>query len=189
MWLMKINAKSHLVIENDSNSSVANLSRVADSTDIADLIRRHIFEAKSISKQPANTPLWIKSRADLQIPITSLALTAKYTTRGRQTGRRTGGQTKRMEKQERSGLKHQKNLGESKFTWEKKKRVKTPTEKKRRSVSCKGERGKVSRRGYSCVTIPSGHPSVSNLSASSHIEACVGVKIGRMNYTCRLQPK
>lgn len=173
MWLMKINAKSHLVIENDSNSSVANLSRVADSTDIADLIRRHISEAKSISKQPANTPLWIKARADLQIPITSLALTAKYTTRGRQTGRRTGGQTKRMEKQERSGLKHQKNLGESKCTREKKKRVKTPTEKKRRSVSCKGERGKVSRRGYSCVTIPSGHPSVSNLSASSHIEACV----------------
>lgn len=142
MWLMKINAKSHLVIENDSNSSVANLSRVADSTDIADLIRRHISEAKSISKQPANTPLWIKARADLQIPITSLALTAKYTARGRQTGRRTGGQTKRIEKQERSGLKYQKNLGESKCTWEKKKRVKTPTEKKRRSVSCKAREGR-----------------------------------------------
>lgn len=81
--------KSHLVIENDSSSSVANLAVVADSTDIAGLIRRHIFEAKSISKQPANAPLWIKSRADLQIPITLLILTAKYTTRGRQTGRHT----------------------------------------------------------------------------------------------------
>ncbi len=63
---------------------------MADSTDIADLIPRHIFEAKSISKQPANTPLWIRSWADLQIPITALMLTAKDTARGRQTDRQTG---------------------------------------------------------------------------------------------------
>lgn len=48
--------KSHLVIESGSHSSLANLARVADSTDIAGLIPRHIFEAKSISKQPGNTP-------------------------------------------------------------------------------------------------------------------------------------
>lgn len=46
--------KSHLVVESNSHSSWANLSRVADSTDIAGLTPRHIFEAKSISKQPAN---------------------------------------------------------------------------------------------------------------------------------------
>lgn len=55
--------KSHLVTENDIHSSWANLSRVADRTDIASLIPRHIFEAKSSSKQPANTPLWIRSWA------------------------------------------------------------------------------------------------------------------------------
>ena len=83
--------KSHLVTENDSHRSRANLARVADSTDIAGLIPCHIFEAKSISKQPANTPLWISSRANLQIPITALILTARDTARGRQTDRQTDG--------------------------------------------------------------------------------------------------
>lgn len=82
--------KSHLVTENDTHSSWANVSRVADRTDTASLIPRHIFEAKSISKQPANTPLWIRSWADLQIPITALILTAKDTARGRQTDRQMG---------------------------------------------------------------------------------------------------
>lgn len=82
--------KSHLVNKRDSHSSWANLARVADSTDIAGLIPRHNFEAKSISKQPANTPLWIRSWADLRIPITALVLTAKDTASGRQTDRQAG---------------------------------------------------------------------------------------------------
>lgn len=180
MWLMKINAKSHLVIENDSNSSVANLSRVADSTDIADLIRRHISEAKSISKQPANTPLWIKARADLQIPITSLALTAKYTTRGRQTGRRTGGQTKRMEKQERSGLKYQKNLGESKCTWEKKK---LPLKRREGVWVVKAREGRWADGG---THVWQSHQVIPVSQTFQHLYTS---KLVCMNYTCRLQQK
>lgn len=37
--------KSHLLIENDSHSSLANLARVADSTDMADWNPCHISEA------------------------------------------------------------------------------------------------------------------------------------------------
>ena len=93
--------KSHLVTENDSHRSRANLARVADSTDIAGLIPCHIFEAKSISKQPANTPLWISSRANLQIPITALILTARDTARGRQTDRQTGRWADKQDRGER----------------------------------------------------------------------------------------
>lgn len=82
--------KSHLVVESNCHSSWANLSRVADSTDIAGLTPRHIFEAKSISKQPANARLWIRSWADLRIPITPLVVTAKDAVRGRQTDRQAG---------------------------------------------------------------------------------------------------
>lgn len=54
--------KSHLGTESDSHSFWANLAAVADSTDMAGLIPRHIFEAKSISKQPVITLLlWIRS--------------------------------------------------------------------------------------------------------------------------------
>lgn len=94
MWLMKINA-SHLVIKSGSHSSLANLARVADSTDIAGLIPHHIFGAKSISKQPTNTPLWSRSWADLQILITAFILTAKATASGRQTNRQPGRQAGR----------------------------------------------------------------------------------------------
>lgn len=90
--------KSHLVTENDTHSSWANLFRVADKTDIARLIPQHIFEAKSISKQLANPSPWIRLWTDLQIPITVLILTASDTMRGRQTDRWAGGQTSRTEK-------------------------------------------------------------------------------------------
>lgn len=86
--------KSNLVIESGSHSSLANLATVADSTDIAGLIPRHVFEAKSISKQPAKTSFWIISWADLRIPITALMFADKDPARGRQTeetGRLAGG--------------------------------------------------------------------------------------------------
>lgn len=49
---------------------------MADSTDIDSLILKRAFEAKSVSKQPADTP-WIRSRADLRIPIRASANGAK----------------------------------------------------------------------------------------------------------------
>lgn len=79
--------KSNLVTESGSHSSLANLAVVADSTDIAGLIPRHVFEAKSISKRPAKTPFWIISWADLRIPITVLMFADKDPARGRQTDR------------------------------------------------------------------------------------------------------
>lgn len=100
---MKINA-SHLVIKSGSHSSLANLARVADSTDIAGLIPHHIFGANSISKQPTNTPLWSRSWADLQILITAFILTAKDTASGRQTDRQPGRQAGRWA-DKREGMK------------------------------------------------------------------------------------
>ncbi len=173
--------KSHLVIESDSHSSWADLARVADSTDIAGLIPRHIFEAKSISKQPANTPLWIRSWADLQIPITALMLTAKDTARGRQTDRQTGRWADKRDREAKKRQTHawlkctKKSVCGASCTREKKIRDQNHDEmKRRRRASCKGEGGEVSRRVYSCVTTPSGHPSGLTLSASSQVEACVG---------------
>lgn len=97
-WLIKTNAKSRFASESSFHSSLAIWPQVADNTDIDGLIPWSAFEAKSVSKQPADTPFWIRSWADLRIPIRESAMGAKTTARGRQTDRQAGGQTIREER-------------------------------------------------------------------------------------------
>lgn len=97
-WLIKTNAKSRYASESSFHSSLAIWPQVADNTDIDGLIPWSAFEAKSVSKQPADTPFWIRSRADLRIPIRASAMGAKTTARGRQTiDRQVGRQSERKE--------------------------------------------------------------------------------------------
>lgn len=58
---------------------------MADSTDIDG----HVFEAKSVSKQPADTPFWIRSRTDVRIPIRAFNAKCQNPSEG-QTDRQTG---------------------------------------------------------------------------------------------------
>lgn len=92
---MQKKKKSRFASEGSSHSSLAIRAKVADSTDIDGLIPPSAFEAKSVSKQPADTPFWIRSRDDLRIPIRASATGAKNTARGGQTDRQAGRQSER----------------------------------------------------------------------------------------------
>lgn len=77
------------------------MTRVADSIDIDGLIPCYVFEAKSVSKQPAETPFWIRSRADVWIPIRAFNAKCQNPSEG-QTDRQTG---RWADKQRRPGKK------------------------------------------------------------------------------------